>query len=173
MPVKTCGTVFLNLPVRHTTSSTRFDIPFVSQPSPRTTVQRVFLIKFFITVGGNLGNVPRHFDSSNTMKFPTTRWPQFNFIDDIKQPDSFPIKALLDRFTDLFFQRFSFLQSLIRKYGGESGSCTRLHGFRVHVITSDPPSAYVASRLMRHPSATDCFKKDDYNIRATQSGSKN
>ena len=172
MPVKTCGTIFFNLPVRNTASSTGLHIPFVPQPSPRPTVQGVFLIKLFITVGGNLGYVTTHLNSSNTMKFSATRWPEFNFVDDIKQPDSFPIKTFLDRFTDFFFQRFSFLQSLIRKYGGESGSCTRLHGFRVHVITSDPPSAYVASRLMRHPSATDCFKMKHYNIHATKYSNK-
>lgn len=168
MSLKTSGTVFFNFPIRYATGSTRFDIPFISQPSPSSAIKRIFLIKFFITMRCDLCHIPCDHYGLNTVEFTTARWPEFNFIDHSKKSDTFSIKTLFSRLADLFFQRHSSRTiQLNRKYGGESGSCTRLHGFRVHVITSDPLSSYVASRPMRHPSATDCFTACYYNIYAT------
>ena len=42
-------------------------------------------------------------------------------------------------YKDVIFSNI--LKGFKKNDGGEPGSRTRLHGFRVHVITSDPPSA--------------------------------
>ncbi len=168
MSLKTSGTIFFNFPIRYATSSTRFDIPFIPQPPPSPAVKRIFLKKLSITVCRNLCHITCDLNTLNTVQVAITRWPEFNFIDHSKKSDTFSIKTFFSRFTDFFFQRLSSRTiQLNRKHGGESGSCTRLQGFRVHVITSDPLSSYVASCLMRHPSAPDCFMRWYYNMYAT------
>ena len=142
MPAKHSGRILLKFPFRNPAGRTYLNKPFISQPSTCPAVQRVVNDEFFITMDCQFCSITGYFYGSDAVEPSFPGRPEFDFINKVKQPCPLPVESFLNR--GCFFGRHCVWHHLatITKNGGESGSRTRLHGFRVHVISSDPPSAF-------------------------------
>ena len=146
MTAKFGGIVFFQLPVRDSALGTDGDKPLVAQPSSGPGVQGVADDEFLVAMGGESGLVAHDLNGANAVELPLAGGPEFDLIDEIEKRCPFSVKSLFYRCC-LLFCHWCILTWRIGCTpsfwvgGEESGSRTRLHGFRVRVIPSDPLSA--------------------------------
>lgn len=99
-------------------------------------------MQLLVAVGDKLGRITGHLDLADTMQAAISGRPELNFIDNGQNPETLAIDSFLDRLSStlLCHDCLSSLPFLLPSFnGGESGSLTRLQGFRVLVINAIHP----------------------------------
>ena len=92
-------------------------------------------------MGGQFGFRSHNFKLFHPVQAPCPGRPQLDFADQVKESHPFAIESFFGRGFFFHCAALIFPSTCLNINGGRSGSRTRLHGFRVHVITSDPPPA--------------------------------